>query len=123
MWRPFADQVTRELIRNLQKISGLKVVPTPSAFSFKDNKSREHIRRQLPEAQYVLDGVVSISGTNTLRITAQLENLGDGRLVWDKDYEGRTDDTNLFAMQSQIAAAVSQSLKVAILEPRKACTR
>lgn len=114
-WQPFADQVTREVIRNLRKISGLRVVPTTSAFSFKDDKSHEHIRSQLPDVQYVLDGVVSISGSNALRITAELEDLKEGRLVWDKDYEGRTDDTNLFAMQSQIAAAVSDSLKVAIL--------
>ena len=114
-WRPFADQVTREVIRNLRKISGLRVVPTPSAFTFKDNKARDHIRRQLPDVQYVLDGVVSISADNTLRITAELEDLNTGLLVWDKDYEGRTDDTNLFAMQSSIAAAVSDSLKVAIL--------
>jgi DNA-binding winged helix-turn-helix (wHTH) protein/TolB-like protein/tetratricopeptide (TPR) repeat protein len=115
-WRPFADQVTREVIRNLRKISGLRVVPTPSAFTFKDNKARDHIRRQLPDVQYVLDGVVSVSADNTLRITAELEDLNKGLLVWDKDYEGRTDDTNLFAMQSGIAAAVSASLKVAILE-------
>jgi DNA-binding winged helix-turn-helix (wHTH) protein/TolB-like protein/Tfp pilus assembly protein PilF len=114
-WRPFADQVTREVIRNLRKISGLRVVPTPSAFTFKDNKAREHIRRQLPDVQYVLDGVVSISGDNAVRITAELEDLNKGLLVWDEDYEGRTDDTNLFAMQSGIAAAVSNSLKVAIL--------
>lgn len=113
-WRPFADQVTREVIRNLRKVSGLRVVPTSSAFAFRDDKSRDHIRSQVPDIQYVLDGVVSISGTNTLRITTELERLKDGRLVWDKDYEGRTDDTNLFAMQSQIAAAVSESLKVAI---------
>ena len=114
-WRPFADQVTREVIRNLRKISGLRVVPTPSAFTFKDNKARDHIRRQLPDVQYVLDGVVSISADNTLRITVELEDLSKGLVVWDKDYEGRTDDTNLFAMQSGIAAAVSDSLKVAIL--------
>jgi DNA-binding winged helix-turn-helix (wHTH) protein/TolB-like protein/Tfp pilus assembly protein PilF len=114
-WRPFADQVTREVIRDLSKISGLRVVPTPSAFTFKDNKARDHIRRQLPDVQYVLDGVVSISTDNQLRITAALEDLGKGHVVWDKDYVGRTDDTNLFAMQSGIAAAVSESLKVAIL--------
>ncbi len=113
-WQPFADQVTREVIRNLRKISGLRVVPTPSAFAFRDNKARDHIRRQLPDVQYVLDGVVSISGSNALRITVELEDLKRDRLVWDKDYEGRTDDTNLFAMQSGIAAAVSDSLKVAI---------
>ncbi|MFC4314109.1 winged helix-turn-helix domain-containing protein [Steroidobacter flavus] len=114
-WRPFADQVTREAIRNLRKISGLRVVPPPSAFTFRDNKSRDHIRRQLPDVQYVLDGVVSISAGNELRITVELEDLRKGLVVWDKDYEGRTDDTNLFAMQSAIAGAVSESLKVAIL--------
>ena len=92
----------------------MRVVPTPSAFTFKDNKARDHIRRQLPDVQYVLDGVVSIAAGNALRITAELEDLNKGLLVWDKDYEGRTDDTNLFAMQSAIAAAVSDSLQVAI---------
>ena len=114
-WRPFADQVTREVIRNLRKISGLRVVPATSAFTFRDNKSRDYIRRQLPDVRYVLDGVVSISAGNTLRITPELEDLNKNLVVWDKDYEGRTDDTNLFAMQSSIAAAVSDSLKVAIL--------
>jgi DNA-binding winged helix-turn-helix (wHTH) protein/TolB-like protein len=114
-WRPFADQVTREVIRNLRKISGLRVVPATSAFTFKDNKARDHIRSQLPDVRYVLDGVVSISADNALRITVELEDLNKGLVVWDKDYQGRTDDTNLFAMQSSIAAAVSDSLKVAVL--------
>lgn len=114
-WRPFADQVTREVIRNLRKISGLRVVPATSAFTFKDNKAREYIKRQLPDVQYVLDGAVSISAGNALRITLELEDLNKGLVVWDKGYEGRTDDTNLFALQSGIAAAVSDSLKVAIL--------
>jgi TolB-like protein len=116
VWQPFADQVTREVIRNLRKISGLRVVPTPSAFTFRDNKSTEHIRRQLPDVQYVLDGVVSVAADNSLRIIAELEDLNQRRLVWDKDFEGRIDDTNFFAMQSGIAAAVSASLKVVILK-------
>lgn len=120
-WRPFADQATREVIRNLRKISGLRVVPAISAFTFRDNKTRDHIRSQLPDVQYVLDGVVSISAGNKLRITAELEDLNKGRVVWDQDFEGRTDDTNLFATQSSIAAAVSDALKVAILaEERRA---
>lgn len=115
-WQPFADQVTREVIRNLRKISGLRVVPTPSAFTFRDNKAPEHIRRQLPDVQYVLDGVVSVSTDNSLRLTAELEDLNQGRLVWDKDFQGRIDDANFFAMQSGIAEAVSASLKVVILK-------
>jgi TolB-like protein/Tfp pilus assembly protein PilF len=116
VWQPFADQVTREVIRNLRKISGLKVVATPSAFTFRDNKAPEHIRRQLPDVHYVLDGVVSVSADNSLRITAELEDLNKGLLVWDKDFQGRIDDTDFFAMQSGIAQAVSASLKVVILK-------
>lgn len=114
-WDPFADQVTREVIRNLRKISGLKVVPPASAFTFKGNKARERVRAQLPNVRYVLDGAVSISPDRRLRITAELEDLVKGRVVWEHAYDGRTDDTGLFEMQSQIAAAVSASLKVAVL--------
>ena len=114
-WAPFADQVTREMIHNLRKISGLRVVPTASAFTFKGNKTREHVREQLPNVRYVLDGAISVSGDHRLRITAELQDLTKGRVVWQHAYEGRTDDTRLFDMQSQIAAAVSDSLKVAIL--------
>ena len=120
-WRPFADQVTREVIRNLRKISGLRVVPATSAFTFRDDKTRDHIRSQLPDVQYVLTGVLSVAAGNALRLTVELEDLNKGSVVWDKDYEARIDDTNLFAMQSGIAAAVSQSLKVAIpAEERRA---
>jgi DNA-binding winged helix-turn-helix (wHTH) protein/TolB-like protein len=113
-WEPFADQTTREVIRNLRKISGMRVVPASSAFTFKGKKTREHIRAQLPEVRYVLDGVVTVAADNTLRINAELEDLHKGGVVWEHDYTGRTDDTNLFAMQAAIATAVSQSLKVAL---------
>ena len=118
-WQPFADQATREVIRNLRKISGMRVVPVSSAFTFKGKKTREHIRAQLPEVRYVLDAVVSVAADKTLRITAELEDLHKGGVVWEHDYSGRIDDTNLFAMQAALAAAVSRSLKVAILDDER----
>jgi DNA-binding winged helix-turn-helix (wHTH) protein/TolB-like protein/Tfp pilus assembly protein PilF len=118
-WQPFADQATREVIRNLRKISGMRVVPVSSAFTFKGKKTREHIRAQLPEVRYVLDGAVTVAPDHTLRISAELEDLHKGGVVWEHDYTARTDDTNLFAMQAAIAAAVSQSLKVAIRDDER----
>jgi TolB-like protein/Tfp pilus assembly protein PilF len=115
-WKPFADQVAWEVIRNLRKISGLRVVPPPSAFTFEDNKTREHIRSQLPEVRYVLDGVISVGAGDSVRITAELEDLGNGQLLWDDDYQTRIDNTNFFAVQSEIAASVSDSLQVVVLE-------
>lgn len=115
-WKPFSDQVAREVIRNLRKISGLRVVPPPSAFTFENNKAREHIRSQLPEVRYVLDGMISVGAGNSIRITAELEELGNGRLLWDDEYQTRIDNTNFFAVQSQIAESVSDSLQVVVLD-------
>jgi len=115
-WQPFADQVAWEVIRNLRKISGLRVVPPPSAFTFESNKAREHIRSQLPDVRYVLDGIISVGAGDTVRITAELEDLGNGQLLWDDDYQTRVDNTNFFAVQSEIAASVSNSLQVVVLE-------
>lgn len=115
-WEPFADQVTWEVIRNLRKISGLRVVPPPSAFTFKDDKGRAHIRSQLPDVRYVLDGMIRVGAGNSIRITPELEDVGSGELLWDEDYQTRIDDTNFFAVQSEIAASVSDSLQVVVLE-------
>lgn len=115
-WKPFADQVAWEVIRNLRKISGLRVVPPASAFTFEGNKTREHIRSQLPEVRYVLDGIVGVGAGDSVRITAELEDLGNGELLWDDDYQTRVDNTNFFAVQSEIAASVSDSLQVVVLE-------
>lgn len=112
----FADQLTREVIGNLRKISGLRVVPEASALAFQANKAREHIRQLLPKVEYVLDGVVSVSPDNSLRITPALEDLGKDLAVWDKPFQARIDNTNFFEMASGIAAAVSAALKVEILK-------
>lgn len=76
-WEPFADQITRAIIRNLRRISGLRVVPPPYAFTFKGNKLRSHIRQQLPDVRYVLDGFISVAGLSGIRITPALEDLYD----------------------------------------------
>jgi DNA-binding winged helix-turn-helix (wHTH) protein/TolB-like protein/tetratricopeptide (TPR) repeat protein len=109
-----ADQFTRELIASLRKISGLRVVPTPSAFTFKGNKAREHIRTQLPEVRYVLDGAISTGSDGRLRVSAGLEDLAGRRVLWDHEHEGPADDARLLALQTQVAAAVSRALGVAL---------
>jgi len=113
-WKPFADQMTREVIRNLRKISGLKVIPSSSAFMFKKNKTPSFVRRQLPNVRYVLSAVVNIGSKGSVRITPILDDIFSGKLVWDDDYRSRIDDTNLFRVQSDIAASVSDSLKIVI---------
>jgi DNA-binding winged helix-turn-helix (wHTH) protein/TolB-like protein/Tfp pilus assembly protein PilF len=114
--RLVADDITREVIRNLQKISGLRVFPRDTAFTFKGDKSRDHIRRRLPNARFVLDGVVSVGADDTVRLTAGLEDLESGLLTWDRDFRGRIAGTDSSELPAGIAEAVAGSLKVAILK-------
>jgi len=118
-WQAFADQITRELIQDLRKISGLAVVPPPSSFTFKSNKFRAHIQKQLPNVNHVLDGVVSEGNNGNLRVSVALENIKTGEILWDGDFDIEKGNKNLFTIQSDIAESVSKSLKVIMLDEEK----
>jgi DNA-binding winged helix-turn-helix (wHTH) protein/TolB-like protein/Tfp pilus assembly protein PilF len=113
--KTFADQLTREVIDNLRKISGLRVVPQPSAFEFRKDKTRKQVRELLPELQYVLDGEVSVAPGGTLRITLRLADLRKDLDVWSKPFTVRMDNDNFFETAAGIARAVAVALKVEIL--------
>lgn len=113
--RTFADQLTREVIDNLRKISGLRAVPQASAFQFRDDKTREHIGELLPEVRYVLDGNVSVGPDGTLRISPRLTDLRQDLDVWSTPFTVRVDNENFFETAAGIARAVASALKVEIL--------
>ncbi len=113
---PFTDQITREIIQALRKVSGAKTVPPPSAFTFKNNKQRQHIKEQIPDVNYVLDGVVSEGQDGNIRITVELEKISSGKLLWDGDYDVQLNDGDHFNVQNQIASSVADTLQVLVLE-------
>ncbi|MDH5226863.1 MAG: winged helix-turn-helix domain-containing protein, partial [Gammaproteobacteria bacterium] len=94
--RTFADQVTREVVDNLRKISGLRTVPHASAFHFRNDKTREHILESLPGLQFVLDGEVSVAPDGTLRITPRLIDLRRDVDVWSSPFVVRADNHDFF---------------------------
>ena len=113
--RTFADQVTREVVDNLRKISGLKTVPHASAFHFRNDKTREHVLESLPGLQFVLDGEVSVAPDGTLRITPRLTDLRRDLDVWSSPFTVRVDNQDFFETPAGIARAVARALKVEIL--------
>lgn len=113
--RMFADQLTREVIDNLRKISGLRAVPQASAFQFREDRTREHIAELLPEVRYVLDGEVSVGPDGTLRISPRLTDLRQDLDVWSTPFTVRVDNENFFETAAAIARAVAGALKVEIL--------
>ncbi|MBL4673214.1 MAG: winged helix-turn-helix domain-containing protein [Arenicella sp.] len=118
-WRAFSDQVSREVILKLRRISGLRVVPVTSAFLFRENSTHANIREKLPDVHYVLNGVINVSSGDMFRVSLELEDLTSGELVWNGDYRQRANTIDQFTLRAEIAASVSESLKVAILDEER----
>jgi TolB-like protein/Tfp pilus assembly protein PilF len=108
----FSDGLSEELIAALARIDGLKVIGRSSSFRFKgkgeDNKA---IGEQLGVAT-LLEGTVRRQN-DRVRIVAGLVNAADGLELWSQTYDRELKD--IFAVQSEIAQAVADSLKVKLL--------
>lgn len=108
----FSDGLTEELINDLAKVPGVKVVARASAFQFKGkNEDLRTIGRKLGVAN-VLEGTVRCDG-NHLRVHADLINTQDGFQRWSETYDRTIDDA--FAVQEEIARAATRTLKVKLL--------
>ena len=84
----FSDGLTEELINDLAKVSGLKVVGRSSAFQFKGkNEDLREVGQKLGVAN-VLEGSVRREG-NHVRITAELTKADDGFQLWSRHTTGR----------------------------------
>ena len=110
----FCDGMAEELISALARIKGLSVAARTSAFLFKgQNVDVRQIGERLMVAT-VLEGSVRKMG-NRLRIAAQLVNVHNGYQIWADRYDRNIDD--VFAIQDEIAHAITESLKVALVGP------
>ncbi len=110
----FSDGLADELTNDLQKIRGLKVIARSSAFQFKGkNEDLRTVGRKLGVAN-ILEGSVR-KDAKRVRITAALTKVDDGFQLWSETYDREIDD--LFAVQAEIARAVSVALQVRMLAP------
>lgn len=107
----FADGLSEELLDQLTKSSGLRVIGRRSAFAFKGRNEDLRTIGQILGVTHILEGSVRKAG-DRLRITAQLINAADGSSLWSERYERRFED--IFAIQDEIARAVARQLDVAL---------
>ena len=113
----FSDGMTETLLNRLAQVPELKVAARTSSFSFKGtNTDMRKIGAALGVASLV-EGSVQQSG-DTLRITAQLIRAADGTHLWSHNYDRKAAD--LFAIQDEIAAAVTEALIGELLPKTKA---
>jgi TolB-like protein len=107
----FADAMTEELITDLSRLTGIRVLSRTSSMAYK------HGNRRLPEiarelgVDYVLEGSVTKAG-NRVRITAQLIDARSDEHLWADSYERPLKD--VLAVQSTVATAIAQSVSGAL---------
>jgi TolB-like protein/tetratricopeptide (TPR) repeat protein len=105
----FSDGISEELLNLLAKIPDLRVISRSSAFSFKGKDIViPEVAKQLNVA-HVLEGSVRKDG-NRVRITAQLVEARTDSHLWSESYDRSI--TDIFAVQDEIAAAITNALKV-----------
>jgi TolB-like protein/DNA-binding winged helix-turn-helix (wHTH) protein len=105
----FSDGLAEQLINDLAKVSGLRVVGRSSAFHFRGvNEDLRDVGRKLGVAN-ILEGNVRRQG-NHVRITAELIKADDGFQLWSQTYDRQISD--IFAVQDEIALAAAQALQV-----------
>ncbi|NNF60839.1 MAG: hypothetical protein HKN06_05860 [Gammaproteobacteria bacterium] len=107
----FADGMAEELLNMLAKVADLKVAARTSSFALRDRADNVRHIGGLLGVRHVLAGSVRQAGQR-IRITAQLVETVSGYQLWSDTYDRDVGD--VFAVQDEIAAAIAQSLEVAI---------
>ena len=107
------DGMADDIITALSGIKDLKVTGRTSSFQFKGkNADLRDIGEKL-DVSAVLEGSIQKSG-NKIRITAQLIDTKDGTHYWSHKWDREL--TDIFQIQDEIAAVISEKLKVTILK-------
>jgi len=108
----FSEGLSEELLNELAKTPELRVAARTSSFRFPAGSTDLRTVGAKLNVATVLEGTVRRAG-NRIRITAELINAQDGYQLWSGSYERDVND--VFAVQDEIARAVSSELKVKLL--------
>jgi adenylate cyclase len=102
------DGMTEEIINQLSKIAGLRVVARSSVMKYKgEEKDLRKIADTLQVAS-ILTGGIRKSG-NKLIIKTSLIDVGSGKSIWDERYD--RDINDIFSIQTDVAQLIADKLK------------
>jgi serine/threonine protein kinase len=110
----FSDGLAEEIINLLAKVPDMKVIARTSAFAFKGRHEDVRTIASALGVSNVLEGSVRSAG-DRIRVTAQLITAVDGSHLWSERYDRQLAD--VFALQDEIAAAITDALQVTLSAP------
>ena len=105
----FVDGIHDDLLTMLAKINSLSVTSRTSVMRYQGSKmSIPEISGELG-VDYLLEGAVQRDG-DQVRVNAQLIDTGLDNHLWAETFDRELSTTNLFAIQSNIARAITAAL-------------
>jgi len=118
----FADGLTEEVRGKLTALAGLQVTASASSGQYrKSTKTPKQIAAELG-VDYLLMGKVRWEkrpdGTSRVRVTPELIDVSSGASKWQEGFDAAL--TDVFQVQSDIAAQVASKLDVALTDSAKA---
>ncbi len=105
----FVDGMHDDVLTHLAKIGSLKVISRTSVMEYRDTtKNMRTIGEELGVAT-ILEGGVQRAG-DRVRINMQLIDAGTDEHLWADTFDRQLTTANIFAIQSEIAAAIADAL-------------
>jgi len=113
----FVDGIHDDLLTHISKIGAIKTISRTSVMQYRgSSKSIPEIAAELGVAT-VLEGGVQRAG-DQIRINVQLIDARTDEHLWAEIYDRQLLTTNIFAIQTEIAEAIAETLRMT-LSPRE----
>jgi TolB-like protein len=114
----FTDGIHDDLLTQLTKISGLKVISRTSMMAYRDTtKQIPEIAAELGVAT-ILEGGIQRAG-NRVRINAQLIDVASDEHLWAETYDREMTVENLFDIQSDITRQIVAAVKLELTDEQE----
>ena len=109
-----SDGITDELIHALAHVEGLRVASRGSVFALKGRQEDVRAVGAILGVSVVLEGNMRRAG-DRIRITAQLSDAMDGRLLWSERFDRGGGD--ILQLQDELAGTIVATLRSSLLAP------
>jgi len=109
----FVDGMHDDLLTQLAKVSGLRVISRTSVLSYRDTeKAIPEVGRELNVGN-ILEGSVQRAG-DRIRINVQLIAAATDEHLWAEIYDRELTTANIFDIQSEVATAIARALSTSL---------
>jgi len=115
----FVDGIHDDILTQLSKVSALKVISRTSVEQFRDTKLPTKAIAEQLGVKSILEGGVQRAG-DRVRINVQLIDAESDAHLWAESYDRELTAVNIFAIQSEVAAAIAGALKATLTAGEKA---